>query len=276
MDSNDTGDLLNQIDKAREAVAQLTSVRARERNNIEHALENARTAGDENDNDWLFEELNKAHDQLNKLAPTVPEAKQLAIKLGAIIQRAMSLLAPQQQGSRSHNQQIGDNAQVGVAVSGDVQGGINYHAPGSGPISGDYVAGDKFTGDKVMGDKVMGDKQVINNHASNQGAQGNFYGPVTFNNSPRSAGDATSADAYAGETEEEARTRQINALREQISSNRTNLYRLKMQVAQFGGDMWTPVGVSNNIDTARKAIRSAKEKLRRLGEEVTDMPDDEE
>ena len=25
--------------------------------------------------------------------------------------------------------------------------------PGSGPISGDYVAGDKFTGDKVMGDK---------------------------------------------------------------------------------------------------------------------------
>jgi hypothetical protein len=47
---------------------------------------------------------------------------------------------------RQHQQSIGGNAQVGVAVAGDVHGGINL------TTQGDNVAGDKVGGDKVAGD----------------------------------------------------------------------------------------------------------------------------
>jgi hypothetical protein len=65
---------------------------------------------------------------------------------------------------RTHTQNISGNAQVGVAVSGDVHGGIS-HVQQSGGINfgsgntigtiGDVVAGDKIGGDKVLGDKIM-------------------------------------------------------------------------------------------------------------------------
>ena len=65
---------------------------------------------------------------------------------------------------RTHTQTIGGNAQVGVAVSGDVHGGIT-HTQQSGGINfgsgnkidqiGDIVAGDKIAGDKVLGDKIL-------------------------------------------------------------------------------------------------------------------------
>lgn len=65
---------------------------------------------------------------------------------------------------RTHNQTISGNAQVGVAIAGDVQGGIN-HVQQSGGINlgsgntfgqlGDLVAGDKVMGDKISGDKII-------------------------------------------------------------------------------------------------------------------------
>jgi hypothetical protein len=70
--------------------------------------------------------------------------------------------------ARTHAQTVSGNAQVGVAVAGDVHGPITYQTGGinfgSGNTIGsigDVVAGDKIGGDKVSGDKVMGDK-VIN------------------------------------------------------------------------------------------------------------------
>jgi hypothetical protein len=64
--------------------------------------------------------------------------------------------------ARSHTQQIGDDAQVGVAIAGDVHGSVT-HVEQSGGINfgtgntieriGDIVGGDKIGGDKVLGDK---------------------------------------------------------------------------------------------------------------------------
>ncbi|MBK9941552.1 MAG: caspase family protein [Kouleothrix sp.] len=73
---------------------------------------------------------------------------------------------------RQHQQTIGGNARVGVAVAGDVHGTIT-HTEQSGGINlgsgntigtiGDLVAGDKVQGDTVMGDKVSGDTITTGN-----------------------------------------------------------------------------------------------------------------
>lgn len=66
--------------------------------------------------------------------------------------------------ARTHSQTIGDSAQVGVAVAGDVHGpithvqqsgGINFGSGNTIGSIGDIVAGDKVSGDKVLGDKVV-------------------------------------------------------------------------------------------------------------------------
>jgi hypothetical protein len=78
--------------------------------------------------------------------------------------------------ARSHTQTIGDGAQVGVAVAGDVHGSVTHQSGGINLGSGntvgtigDIVAGDKVGGDKVTGDKVGGDK-VLGNKVINYGA----------------------------------------------------------------------------------------------------------
>lgn len=70
--------------------------------------------------------------------------------------------------ARTHTQTIGDSARVGVAIAGDVHGGVS-HVEQSGGINfgsgnrigsiGDIVAGDKVMGDKVLGDKIVGSRE---------------------------------------------------------------------------------------------------------------------
>lgn len=66
--------------------------------------------------------------------------------------------------SRTHNLSIGQNAQVGTAIAGDVHGnitstqqsgGVNFGSGNTIKKMGDVVAGDKVAGDKVQGDKVV-------------------------------------------------------------------------------------------------------------------------
>jgi hypothetical protein len=72
---------------------------------------------------------------------------------------------------RQHQQQIGNNARVGVAVAGDVHGNIAHTVQrdvnfGSGNTIGsigEVAVGDKIQGDNVMGDKVSGDKITTGN-----------------------------------------------------------------------------------------------------------------
>lgn len=65
---------------------------------------------------------------------------------------------------RTHNLSIGDNAQVGTAIAGDVHGnitstqqsgGVNFGSGNTIQKMGDVVAGDKVNGDKVLGDKIL-------------------------------------------------------------------------------------------------------------------------
>jgi hypothetical protein len=88
-------------------------------------------------------------------AAAIAELQSLASQLRALV-------GPPTPG-RTHNQTIGGNAQVGVAVAGDVHGGIS-HVQQSGGVHfgsgntiesiGDIVAGDKVGGDKAGGDKI--------------------------------------------------------------------------------------------------------------------------
>ena len=87
-----------------------------------------------------------------------PLQAQLAAK-----ERALAAVQPASApGARSHTQTIGDDAQVGVAISGDVHGpvthveqsgGVNFGAGNTIKRIGDIVGGDKIGGDKVQGDK---------------------------------------------------------------------------------------------------------------------------
>lgn len=131
-------------------------------------------------------------------------------------------------------------------------------------IHGDYVAGDKIQGDKIRGDKV-----VTNNHASNQGAQGVFHGPVTFHMGGNTQSTTPSVNPS------DARRMQIDALRQQLTLARSNMYHLQMQSAQYGGEMATPLNIINGISNTRAEIRQAKVGLRNLGEIVEDFPSDE-
>lgn len=65
---------------------------------------------------------------------------------------------------RTHNLNIGGNAQVGTAITGDVHGpvthtqqsgGINLGTGNSIGALGDIVSGDKVGGDKIGGNKVV-------------------------------------------------------------------------------------------------------------------------
>lgn len=67
-------------------------------------------------------------------------------EIASIVQR----LHAAQTGSRSHQQYIGENAQVGLAINGDVQGGIRNQAGG---VS--YNDNAQHHGDNVQGDKTV-------------------------------------------------------------------------------------------------------------------------
>ena len=119
--------LLVQIAKLKDAVAQLADAPKGQRRDIAYALDSAHDAGEEGDNTRLLEKLTEAQNQLLKLSATVPAARPLSDTVGALIQRAMGVLP--QPSSRSHNQTIGGNAQVGTAIAGDVHGNITVNQP---------------------------------------------------------------------------------------------------------------------------------------------------
>jgi hypothetical protein len=96
----------------------------------------------------------------------IPLAEQALADAGqtAVLEQLRAELQRLGTAGRTHNQTISGNAQVGVAVSGDVHGGIT-HTQQSGGVNfgsgntiekmGDVIAGDKVAGDKVLGDKIM-------------------------------------------------------------------------------------------------------------------------
>lgn len=170
-------DLALRIQDAQTSADQLSELPARYRNGVVNALKEAHQAAQANDNEWLLDELKRAIDILAQYR-SVALAHQLAEAITALIQQAEG-----KQPAATHNQQISGNAQVGTAISGNVYGpvtnqssGVNYGSGNTINHTGDVVAGDKFSGDKVAGDK-----HVYNNQGPNQGAQGVFHGPVTFN-----------------------------------------------------------------------------------------------
>ena len=125
--AQDTSALLAQIAKAKDAVEQLADAPKGQRRDIAYALDSAHEAGGEGDNARLLEKLAEAQAQLLKLSATVPTARPLSDTVGALIQQAMGILPPP--GNRTHTQNISGNAQVGVAVAGDVHGGITLNQP---------------------------------------------------------------------------------------------------------------------------------------------------
>jgi hypothetical protein len=84
-----------------------------------------------------------------EIITVLEQQPQAVTDLQALVEEARRLgLLPS--AGRSHSQVIKDNAQVGVAVAGDVQGGVTLNQP-----RGDIVHGDKVGGDKVQGDKIV-------------------------------------------------------------------------------------------------------------------------
>jgi hypothetical protein len=117
-------------------------------------------------------ELAPLYQKLAQELQIIPLAEQALADAGqiALLEQLRAELRQLSAAGRIHIQTISGSAQVGVAVSGDVHGGIS-HTQQSGGVNfgtgntiekiGDVVAGDKVAGDKVLGDKVSGDK-VIN------------------------------------------------------------------------------------------------------------------
>lgn len=111
-------------------------------------------------------ELAPVYQKLAQELQVIPLAEQALTNAGqtAMLEQLRAELRRLNTPSRTHNQTISGNAQVGVAIAGDVHGGIT-HTQQSGGVNfgsgntiertGDVVAGDKVAGDKVMGDKIM-------------------------------------------------------------------------------------------------------------------------
>jgi hypothetical protein len=104
--------------------------------------------------------------------------------------------------------------------------------------------------------------QTINNQASNQGAQGTFYGPVTFNQ--QGAAPQPSAPSDPAE-----------ALRQRLATQRETLSHHLLQLAQLGS-AYAPPGTTAGIREARREIVAIKVKLRAIGASFDIHPDDTE
>jgi hypothetical protein len=138
--------------------------------------------------------------------------------------------------------------------------------------------------------------QTINNQASNQGAQGNFYGPVTFNQpggisvggnvgsvqqitvSGGSVGSIIGSQHTYGSpapTPAPAASDPAETLRLRLTTQRETLSHHLLQLAQLGS-AYAPPGTTAGIREARREIDRIKAKLLSLNAQVVDHPDDEE
>jgi predicted nucleic acid-binding Zn-ribbon protein len=118
---------------------------------------------------YLVAELDTAKQKLAKLRadPASPDwlIKRVEDEV-AKLEGEIATLRQADTGGSVHNQTISGNANVGVAVSGNVHGAIKQQSggvryEGGSYHSGDNVAGDKIMGDKVAGNKVMGDTNTF-------------------------------------------------------------------------------------------------------------------
>lgn len=182
---------------------------------------------------------------------------------------------------RSHNQTIGEHAQVGTAIAGDVHGdvssvqqsgGVNVGSGNTIEQIGDIVAGDKTVneGPKVYGNITSGrdvniaTNQTINNAVDNTGAQGVFHAPVTIN-----YGSSQPAASVRELTVDE----QIAQQQQRLMALRGQLADLLLQEAKFGS-AYAPSYVTSGMREARANIQRTKQTLRDLGATVNDHPDD--
>jgi hypothetical protein len=182
---------------------------------------------------------------------------------------------------RTHSQQIGEHAQVGTAIAGDVHGdvssvqqsgGVNFGSGNTIEQIGDIVAGDKTVneGPKVYGNITSGrdvniaTNQTINNAVDNTGAQGVFHAPVTIN-----YGSSQPAASVRELTVDE----QIAQQQQRLMALRGQLADLLLQEAKFGS-AYAPSYVTSGMREARANIQRTKQTLRDLGATVNDHPDD--
>ena len=102
---------------------------------------------------------------LTQQIAALEEALKLPLPLATraqIEQDLAKLRAALRQPERAHTQDISGNAQVGVAIAGNVQGPVTHQSGGVNLGSGNTIdkIGDIVAGDKIAGDKVQGDKHV--------------------------------------------------------------------------------------------------------------------
>ena len=112
--------------------------------------------------------------------------------------------------------------------------------------------------------------QTINNQASNQGAQGVFHGPVTFNVSNTAVPQARISEPASASTQQVTITQQQTLL----SAERERLSDLLLQQAKLGS-AWAPPGITGSIREARHAISRIKQALNTMGVHVENLPDDD-
>lgn len=117
---------------------------------------------------------------------------------------------------------------------------------------------------------AAGINQSINNIASNQGAQGIFQGPVTFNFGASPGAAPASASSAKDLTPDE----QIAQQQTRLDAERRRLADLLLQEATFGS-AYAPPHVLDGIREARLNIRRIKQTLRDFGAKVIEHPDDE-
>ncbi len=229
---NNPRELVPDIERVQKQVREVSSIERRKQSDISSFLLKAADAAAEADTAWMLEELQSAADALRPYQHDLA-ARALAEQIMALIQRASGGAA--QQPTQSHNQTIGGNARVDVAVSGNVHDGIQTGVVNYG--SGNTIShtGDVVGGDKIGGDKVQGDKHTYNNTGSNQGAQGVFHGPVTFNQ----GGSGKTEAPHTGDSG----PRDIKLRR---------LRTLEMQAARYGSD--TPPHIAIEIEDLRAEL----------------------
>jgi len=111
--------------------------------------------------------------------------------------------------------------------------------------------------------------QTIINNAPNQGAQGIFHGPLTFQ-----IGGAPTPNAIQSVAKGLDQDELIAEQKKLLSAHRRTLSVLLAQQAKLGS-AWTPPGTIGGTVDARTAIKHIKQFLRDLGQPVPDHPNDE-
>lgn len=235
----------------------------------------------------LRAEIASLREAIDALAPLPDMQRPLQEQLAAKERALAAMTASAGSAGRTHTQQIGEHAQVGTAIAGDVyggvssvqqSGGVNFGSGNKIERMGDVVAGNKTVneGPQIHGDISSGrdtniaTNQTINNTEHNQGAQGVFHAPVTINYGSGSSGESQQGGAGARQfTVDE----QIAQQQERLTTFRRQLADLLLQEAKFGS-VYTPSYVMTGMREARDKIRHTKQTLRDLGAAVDDHPDD--